>query len=63
MESCLEILEFTDWDVWPAIKIANLQKIVSGANLSVCKSALETTGWDTAKAAQVILQQDEVMQV
>lgn len=62
-ENCLQILEFSDWDVLRAIKIAQLQKVVVGADLATCNTALETTSWDVTKAAQWILQQDEILQV
>lgn len=52
-----------DWDVMKAIKILKVQNVVVCANLSTCLSALEKSTWDVTKAAQWILQQDEVTQV
>lgn len=62
-EQCLNILEFSDWDVLKAIKLAKVQRVVVGAELATCNNALEATSWDITKAAQWILQQDEIMQV
>lgn len=62
-EQCLQILDFSEWDVLRAIKLAKLQKVVVGADLNICNAALEANSWDVTKAAQWILQQDEIMQV
>lgn len=62
-EKCIQILELTNWDVWNAIKVVNLEKMVIGIDLATINSALEATSWDVAKAEALILQQDEEMQV
>ncbi|XP_018319586.1 activated Cdc42 kinase-like [Agrilus planipennis] len=63
-EQCLSALEHCDWDVLKAIKLAKVQKIATGSDLTVCHTALCSSSWDVTRAAQWILQQDsDVFQV
>lgn len=61
VQQCIDILDYSNWEILKAIKIAKLHKL--GADLTTCSNALEANSWNVSKAAQWILQQDEVAHV
>lgn len=63
-EQCLSALEYCDWEVLKAIKLVKVQRLATGADLAICRSALDDSAWDVTRAAQWILSQDnDVLQV
>lgn len=63
-EQCLFALEYCDWDVLKAIKVVKVQRLATGADLPLCRSALDQSAWDVTRAAQWILsQENDVLQV
>lgn len=60
-EQCLLALEYSNWDVHKAIKLAKLQLLVQKTpggpfvDLATCNGALETSQWDLGKAAKWII--------
>lgn len=71
-EQCLFALEYSNWDVHKAIKLARLQKLVRDTpggpfvDLATCNGALETSQWDLGRAASWIVaarQEGDITQV
>lgn len=63
-DQCVLALDFCDWNVLKAIKLAKLQHLTKETDLNACGTALDASLWDVTRAAQWILSQEgDILQV